>query len=102
MDNFPLFNLLNELTQQGHIKNTLIQIKSKRDLDIVVSTDEGYQEFTRGVIEANLYTKKEFAVKGMKQRGKSILYLTNNGETIKIDVISQEELAKMEEDIVKY
>ncbi len=102
MPNFHLFTLLNDLIKQGYIKNTLVKVKSQKDVDIIVSTVSGNERFTRGIIEANIYTKRELNVKSVKQHGENIMYLTNNGETIKIDVVSEEELNDLEKEIVVY
>lgn len=102
MTNFPIFNFLDELTDRGYIKDTLIQLKSKKDVDIAVSTDEDKIILLRCMIEANLYIKRELNVKSVKQHGKDIMMLTNEGETFKIMIVSRDELKEIKKELVKY
>ena len=102
MTNFPIFNFLDELTYKGYIKDTLIQLKSKKDIDITVSTDVDKIVLVRGIIEANLYTRRELNVKSVKQYGKDIMMLTNKDETIKIVIVDNNKIKELKKELVEY
>ncbi len=102
MVKFPIFNFLDELTANGYIKDTLIQLKSNKDVDITISTDEDKIIMIRAMIEANLYTRRELNVKSVKQHGEDIMMLTNNEETFKIVLVGKDELSKLKRELVEY
>jgi len=98
---FPVFNFLDELTHKGYIKDTIIQMKSDMDVDIIASTDEDKVLFLRSMIEANLYTRRELNIKSVKQYGENIMFLTDNNETFKIRIVGTEELIELKKELVK-
>lgn len=83
---------MNEAMANDYIKNIVVKLRSKKDMDIIVEIDDINKTLPITVmIEANMYTRPTLNVKKVARGKNTVSVLTNSDETIKIFVLDTDE-----------
>ena len=83
---------MNEAMNNDYIKNIVVKLRSKKDMDIIVEIDNIGKTLPISImIEANMYTRPDLNAKKVARGENTVSVLTHSDETIKIFVYETNE-----------
>ena len=88
--NIKVLEYFNQQKAEGKVLEVMIQMKSYKDVNIVVIVGNDDVALSRIKFESDFYVKRYLDIKAVNRKNDKILLLTNNDETYNISVVGKE------------